>query len=345
MRAVKIVLILVMLLGTAYAVSMYFVDENNDFTLENEVHYPVDKVFPQFNNLENFSRWSTFFSDHPNLSLQFFSPYEGKGSALAYRDQENADFFGDLFIRFVNPYRTIKYQLFEGKKNTPYTIDVKFIPFNGKTKIIWYIHTPKQPYLKRSLNLISEDFWVETTNKSITNLQRILSNKVDQDLQRENLKLDTLLIEKQDGQILLGVNVTAKNTKDVLFKNIVLNHNKVRNYVKMDLGKKEDEFGEAVFIADADHFKDKEISYFYGIPLSKKMGLSDNSFTFRTLNPSTNYVIFYKGSYSGRVSAIQQLLNKAKKDTMRFGEIRQTFVEEPISENNTLMKLSLPVYK
>ena len=106
------------------------------------------------------------------------------------------------------------------------------------------------------------------------------------------------------------------------FKNIVMNHNKVLNYVKMDLAKRDDEYGEPVLITDADNFKDKEVSYYYGIPLSKRVGVSDNNFSFRTLNASRIYVIYYQGTYAGRVKAIQQLLLKAKRDTMRTGDLQ-----------------------
>ncbi len=345
MRLLKFGIFIFLFFAAVYAVSMTFVDENKNFTIEKEINYPVDKVYPQFSNLQNFTRWNAFFSENKNLSLQYYTPYEGKGSAMSYQDKKDEDVFGDIFIRYANPEKTLKIQLFEGKKNTPYSIDLKFIPQNSKTKIVWYIHTPKQPFLKRSLNLISEDFWVNNIDKSMKTLYQILGNKVDKEMQRESLKFDTLMVEQQDSQLLLGVNVSTKNFQDALFKNIVINHNKVLNYIKMDLGKRDDEYGEPVLITDADNFKDKEVSYFYGIPLSKKEGISDNNFSFRTINDSKNYVIFYKGNYAGRVRAIQQLLTRAKRDTMRIGDLQQTFLEEPNSENNSIMKLSLPVFK
>ncbi|UJF29190.1 hypothetical protein L0B70_10105 [Kaistella sp. 97-N-M2] len=177
------------------------------------------------------------------------------------------------------------------------------------------------------------------------NLFAILGNKVDKEKQRESLKFDSLMVEQQEGQLLLGVSVNSKNAKDALFKNIVINHNKVLNYVKMDLGKKTDEYGEPILITDADNYKDKEVSYYYGIPLSKRVGVSDNNFSFRTVNASKNYVIYYRGSYPGRIKLIQQLLLKAKKDTLRTGDLQQTFLEEPREENNTVIKLSLPVFR
>lgn len=345
MRWLKFGIFIVLFFGAVYAVAMTFVDETKNFTIEKEINYPIDKVFPQFNNLQNFTRWNAFFLENKNLSLEFFTPYEGKGSAMSYRDKKDNDIFGDIFIRYENPNQTLKVQLFEGKKNTPYSIDLKFIAKNDKTKIIWYVHTPKQPFLKRSLNLITEDFWVSNIDQSMKNLYQILGNKVDKEIQRESLKFDSLIVEEQDSQLLLGINVTTKNVKDALFNNIVINHNKVQNYVKMDLGKRDDEYGEPVLITDADNFKDKEVSYFYGIPLSKKEKITDNNFSFRNINGTKQYVIFYRGNYAGRVKAIQQLLIKAKRDTMRIGDLQQTFLEEPTSESNTVMKLSLPVYK
>ena len=345
MRWLKFGIIIVLFFGAVYAVSMTFVDENKSFTIEKEINYPIDKVYPQFSNLQNFTRWNAFFSENKNMTVQYYTPYEGKGSAMSYRDKKDNDIFGDLFIRYENPEKTLKLQLFEGQKNMPYAIDLKFVPQSDKTKVIWFIHTPKQTFLKRSLNLISEDFWVNNIDQSMKNLYQILGNKVDKEMQRESIRFDSLMVEKEDSQLLLGINVTTKNVKDALFKNIVVNHNKVSNYIKMDLGKREDEYGEPVLITDADNFKDKEVSYFYGIPVSKKEGITDNNFSFRTINSSTYYVIFYDGNYAGRVKAIQQLLTKAKKDTMRIGDLQQTFLEEPTADTKTVMKLSLPVYK
>ena len=345
MRWLKFGTIIIVFLLAVYALSMTFVAESKSFTVEREISYPVEKVFPQFNNLQNFSRWNAFFTENKDLTFDFFTPYQGQGSSMSYHDKKNPDVFGDLFIRYENPNKTLRYQLFEGKRSNPYLIDLKFKPENGKTKIIWYVQTPKQPFLKRSLNLISEEDITGNIETSMKTLFTILGNKVNKEQQRESLKFDTLMIEEKEGQLLLGVNVNSKNVKDALFKNIVMNHNKTLNYIRMDLGKREDEYGEPVLITNADNFKDKEVSYYYGIPLSKRIGVSDNNFSFRTLNASKNYVIYYRGNYAGRISAIQQLLLQAKRDTMRTGDLQQTFLEEPSAENNTVIKLSLPVFR
>ena len=345
MRFFKFGILIVLFLAAVYAVSMTFVDESKNFTIEKEINYPVDKVFPQFNNLQNFVRWNAFFSDNPNLSFQFFTPYEGKGSSMTYRDRKSSGTFGDVFIRYENPNRTLRYQLFEGKENSPYLIDIKFRGDGNKTKLTWYIHTPKQPLLKRSLNLISEDYIADNIAKSMLNLATLMGGKVDKETQLASIKYDSIMVENQEGRLLLGINVSSSNKKGALFKNIVINHNKVINFVSKDLGKKDDEFGEPVLLTEAGSYKNKEVSYFYGVPLSKRVGITDNNFSFRTINPSQNYVIYFKGNYDAREKAITALLQKAKKDSMRNGTLEEMFVNPPSEGEPSILKLSLPVYR
>lgn len=346
MRWLKYGLLAVLLILGVYALAMYyFADESKSFKVEREVNYPLDKVFPQFSNLQNFARWNLYFSGSRKFSIQFYTPYEGQGAALSFQDQDD-NRKGEMFIRYVNPNSTIKYQLFEGKQSNPYRIDLKFkaLP-NGHTKISWYIFTPKQTLLNRSANFFTEADFVDDLNASMKNLTDIMGNKVDKDKQMAAIKYDSLMVEEEEGHLLLGVNVSTSNKGDGWFKNIVLNHNKVYNFVTVDLSKREDEFGFPVMITEPGNFKDKEVSYFYGIPLSKRQSVSDNNFSFRTINPSKYYTLYYKGKFAGRVRAIQQLLNKAKKDTMRNGELQQTFLEPPTEGTDVNMKLSLPVYR
>lgn len=323
----------------------YFVDESKSFKIEKEIDYPVEKVFSQFNNLQNFTRWNNFFKSSKSIDIDYYTPYEGKGSSISYVDPKN-DTDGEMFIRYENPNKTLRYQLFEDRNENPTLVDVKFKAVSAeKTKIIWNVHTPKLSVWKRVENFWTEDRFAENINNSMTTLKNVLGNKVEKDNQMAAIKYDSLMVEKEEDKLLLGINVSTSNKKDALYKNIVMNYNKVYNYITMDLGKKDDEFGYPIMITDADNYKDKEVSYFLGIPLSKKIGVTDNNFNFRSISPTENYVMYYRGTYEGRVKAVQQLIQKAKKDEMRFGDIRQTFIERPMEGQNINMKLSLSVYK
>lgn len=344
MRLFRFIIIISLCLFGIYSISMNFVDENKSFTHRSEIDYPVDKVFPQFNNLQNFTAWNDYFTAKEDLSFAYFTPYEGIGSAMKYSDKNNGE-FGDFFIRYSNPNRTLRYQLFDGENENPYLIDVKFIAAGNKTKMLWNVQTPKRSYLERSLNLVAEDFFVENIDKSIKNLYQLLGNKVDKDQKLASVKYDSLMVETREGGLLLGVNVSTRNTKDILFKNVIMNHGKVLNFVRSDLGKKDDEFGAPVLLTNPSNLKDKEVSYFYGVPLSKRVAVSDNNFSFQTINSSKVYVMYYQGNYNNRVKNIQQLLKQAKKDTLRNGQLLEEFLEDPTDNQDVKLKLSLPVFR
>jgi hypothetical protein len=346
MRFFKIIAVFIVLVIGAYAASMYyFVDESKDFEIEKEVDYPLEKVFLQFNNLQNFTRWNNFFKNSQSIDIDYYTPYEGQGSSISYTDPKK-DTDGEMFIRYEKANRALRYQLFEDKNENPTVVEVKFKAISAeKTKITWVVHTPKLSVLRRVKNFWTEDKFAENIDKSMTNLKNVLGNKVEKDNQMAAIKYDSLMVEKEEEKLLLGINVSTSNKKDALYKNIVMNYNKMYNYTTMDLGKKDDEFGFPVLITNADNYKDKEVSYFLGIPLSKKFGVTDNNFSFRSQSPTQNYIMYYKGGYEGRVKAIQQLIQKAKNDEMRFGDIRQTFIERPMDDQDVNMKLSLSVFK
>lgn len=345
MRGIKFFIYLGLFLFGIYSLSMLMVDESKNFIVEKEINYPIDKVFPQFNNLQNFTQWNEYFLNKKGYKFSYYTPYEGQGSSMNFQKMKNLSDNGDVFIRYEKRFSTLKYHLYEGKSINPYRIDLKFVPLKDKTKIIWYITTPKTSFLGRFVNLVSEDYIVNTIDKSMANLSQLLSGKVDKEILLSNIKYDTLMVEKQEGMLLLGVNVSSINKKGELIKNIELNHGKVFNFVTKDLAKKEDEFGSPVLITDPSGYKNKEVSYFYGVPLSKRVGVSDNNFSFRTISPSELYVIYYQGKYDGRTKAITELLNKAKKDSMRNGELQEMFLEEPNSRKDVKVKLSLPVFR
>lgn len=346
MRWLKFGIEIFLLLMAIYAVSMTFVDESKTIRIEKKINYPIEKVYPQFANLQKFSSWNDFFEGKGKMMLNFFIPYEGQGSSMNFKGEKKSSKFGDLFIRYAVPEKAIRYQLFEGKNSAPIIIEVVFETISAsQTNTIWTVHTPKLPLLGRYQNLFSEDYVSGNIEKSMKNLSVLMSNKIDRDSKMAHIKYDSLMVENNESQIVLGVNVTTRNKKDELFKNIVLNHNKVKNFVMLDLGKKEDEFGDPILLAEPNNYKDKELSYYYGIPLTKKIGISDNNFIFRTLNTSKAYVIFYKGNFAGRTGHIQQLILKAKRDTMRNGELQETFLEEPSENKDCIMKIALPVFR
>ncbi len=344
MRWFKFLLLGLVVLLILYAVATsLFIDENKTLRVEKEVPYSADKVYLQFSNLQNFARWSALIPETKSTYLEFYQPYTGVGSSMSYTDNSES---GDLTIWYENEGKTIKYNLFQDENVSATLIEVRFIPLSAeKTKVIWKMVTPKKNWLNRITNLWTETDFIENVDKSTTKLLATLSNKIDKDQLLTNLKYDSLVVENVEEQLLLGVNVTSSNKKDALFQNILMNYSKVTNFVTTDLNKREDEIGFPIMLSNTSESKSKEVSYFLGIPLSKKVAVSDNNFSYKTLNESKAYAVFFKGEYQNRWKSIQILLQKAKKDTMKYDELQEVFLETPQSEKEVLMKLTLPVHK
>ena len=346
-RWFKIILLLLVLLASGYtAVMYYFFEEKNSFVVEKEIEFPLDKVFPQFDDLQNLTRWNDYFLSDKDYRYRYFLPYEGEGSSMSYNHTKDKNKYGEVFIRKVKENKSISYELYQERKEVPYKIHVKFFPKGDKTKIVWQVNTPKYPLLLRFKAADSdiESYINNNVTVSIKNLTNLLSGKVDKEVMFSQIKYDSIMIEEQDERLFLGVNVSTSNKKGALFKNIVINHNRVFSYVTKDLSKREDEFGEPVLFTEAGELKNKEVSYFYGVPLSQKVNVSDNNFAFRTIKKSKYYSIYYKGGYEQRTKAIAKLLDKIKKDLLQNGKLEELFVEAPYNENDVVLKLSFPVY-
>lgn len=265
---------------------------------------------------------------------------------MSYSHTKDKSKYGEVFIRKVKGNKSISYELYQERKKVPYKIDVSFYPKGEKTKVIWRVNTPKYPLLLRfkASGAEMENYLTNNVNVSAKNLTNLLSGKVDKEVMFSQIKYDSIMIEGQDERLFLGVNVSTSNKKGALFKNIVINHNRVFSYVTKDLAKREDEFGEPVLFTEAGELKNKEVSYFYGVPLSKKVNVSDNNFAFRTIKKSKYYSVYYKGRYEQRTKAIAKLLDKIRKDLLQNGKLEELFVEAPYNENEVVLKLSFPVY-
>jgi hypothetical protein len=177
------------------------------------------------------------------------------------------------------------------------------------------------------------------------NLAELMGNKVDKEVQLAAIKYDTIMIEQKPAQLLLGINASGNNRKNELIKNIVINYNKVIGFVSEDLDKKHDEYAEAVLVSEPNAYKEKEVSYFLGVPISQEEQITDNNFVFRNTAAATGYFSFYKGTYADRKKTIESLILKIKKDSLQSGKIYETFIETPQEAQDCILKISIEAKK
>lgn len=341
MRWFRFFLLLAGLLVGLYALSMYyFVDDSTTFEVDSDVRYAPEKVFPQFSNLQNFAVWNEAFFGKENQSLEFYYPYAGKDASMSWQGRNGEG--GEIFIRNLRRDTMISYQLYKNGDKFPYLINLRFKnAAENSTKIHWTIHTPHKPLMFRAANLFPEDEIAEGIRSSVAKLESILGNKVDREAQLEIIKYDSLMIEDARAQLLVGVNVTSVNRGDALQKNLVVTHGKVQNFVTGDLRKGNDEFGYPVMITDPESYREREVSYYYGVPVSKKQNITDNNFSYRKVAQGRVYAIFYEGKFSGRSAPIRKLLERARKDSMHAGSLRTTFLQPPAEGAPVRIKLEL----
>lgn len=342
MRWIKyIVLFFIVGIGGYFALLHSVEEQERHFVIEQEVAYPVEKVFPQFENFQNFTRWSGQFSGEERYSFRYFEPYEGVGSAMSYQNIKDKDDAGDLFIRSVKSNKSIKYEIYKKGDTKAYKVEVKFQPKGEKTKITWNIEAPVVASILQMIEVISEEDLKKEISQGTKNLVGLLSGKIDQEILLGQIKYDSIIIEDREAKLLLGMNTSTNNKKGMLYKNITLNHHKVLNFVSKDLAKRDDEFGLPILITEVGGLKAKDVSYFYGVPVSKQESISDNNFIFRTLEKSKVYSIYYKGNYDQRVRSIDKLLREIKKDSLQSGLLEETFVQPPMEGQEVVLKLSL----
>lgn len=343
MRWSKFIVILLLLVGGVYVGVMYSLEEKKTIVVEREVAYPVDKVFPQFENFQQFTRWSGIFQEKEKYSFRYFLPYEGEGSAMSFVNiNDNAE-AGDIFIREVKSLKSIRYEIYQKGEKQPYKMAVNFLPKGEKTKITWKVETSTIPLMMRFMTLSLDDKVETSVANGIKRLSQLLSGKVDTEVRLSQIKYDSIIIEEQEPKILLGINITAMNKKGALQKSIVMHHHKLMNFVSKDLAKREDEYGMPTLITEVGGLKNKEISYFYGISLPKKEQVSDYNFVFKEVGKSQLYSIYYKGNYEGRHRAIAKLLAEIKKAERSHGQMEELFIEPPMEGSEVLLKISFPV--
>lgn len=345
MRKFRLFAIIGFIIAAVYVWLTRTYEEEKVFVVEKEIPYPIEKVFPQFENLQNFTKWNTQFILDKKYKYTYFQPYEGEGSAISFRNPKNENDFGQIYIRSLKINKAIQYEFYKKNDKMPYIIKVSFLPKGEKTKLTWNIEVPKITLMDSFLDLVTDEDIEYNIGQSMKGLINLLSGKIEKDVMISQIKYDSIMIEEQEERLLLGLNVSTNNQKGNLFKNINLNHNKLISFLEKDLSKSDDEFGLPILLTEAGSLKNKEISYFYGVPLPKEEKISDHNFIFRKQNKAKIYTIYYKGKYENRRRSIENLANRIKKDSLKNGMLEELFVEEPNEEKDVILKISLPVYK
>lgn len=348
MKWIKFILLIGIVFLSVYAVSTLFVDSsNNTYKVENEIDFPIDQVYSQFENLQNIPQWESFFVENKDVVYTYFAPYEGEGASMSFQRKDAES--GDIIIKKEKKLKEILYHLQTSEDSYPYIYKVKFQYLApDKTKIVWEVTTPQRSLLEQTLNIDfsrDEDI-VKNINQSMKNLNNLLGNKIHKEVELATIKYDSIMVQDQTEKLLLGITDSETNLgkNEKLLNDIVRNHNKILVYLTNDLEKKTDEFGDPVLITRPSSLKDNINSYFYGFSVAKKQNISSN-YSFKKTASGKKYVMYYKGSYVGRNKSVDALIQRIRQDSLRSGYLEETFLEKPEAGKDVNLKLSIPVFK
>lgn len=341
MRWFRYLIVILCLFLIGYFWTIFSIRDNNEvFKGKTEINYPMEKIIPQFRNLQLFTQWNEYFQINKDLKIDYFLPHEGKGSSISFSENKN-NIKGDLMIKEEKD-QFIRYYIFEKNNTQPHILDLRFSGKNKKTNISWTLKNSKQEAEEPFFGYESEEGFYKFIDKSTDNLKYILAHRIDKEEQLKNIKFDTIFTENFSSELTLGVSTLSKS--GLLFKNIIKDYNKVYNFMKTDLQKKEEQIDFLILINSTQNPKAKESSYFLGVPISKKENFSDNNFNYKNLPSSKSYTIFYKGLYQNRLSAVQKIKYLAKKNNETEEMLIQTFISPPEDEKKPLiMKFTLLV--
>lgn len=339
-KSFLVIFFLGFIIGGYFVFNFYTKEEKFSVKVEKEIDAPVDDVFLQFDNFQNFTHWNALFSTKNKTKINYFLPIEGENSSISFFNSKKDN--GEIYIRESKKNNYIKYQFFHSQNKRPLDILVKFkVLSQTKTKITWIISGKQNVNFQNIIdNFTAQDF-IQNINNSLTNLKHNLTNQTNVHRKIDQIKLDSIFIENIPNETLLGVNYENFDKRDDLLMGIIHNYNKIHNLISLDY--KDDSFSIATLIIKTNSIKQDEVSYFIGFPVSEKQNLSNNVLIFRELNGGKAYSIYYKGKYKYKQMSIDKLKSKVKADGLEINQLREVFMEAPEENRDVLMKFSAKV--
>ncbi|MBF5027431.1 SRPBCC family protein [Planobacterium oryzisoli] len=348
MRWIKFLVILSVIGVGVYVVTGLLTTRPKTYTFSQSVPYSVDKVFQQFRDVREFASWNGYFTalgNDKDWSAAYFEPYTGMGANAKFYNEKNG-MFREVLLKYENLNRSVRYHFLENGWERPVVVDVIMRPKgSAHTNLEWHITIPEQSVFSTMTSEWEEDSMKPLITRSTQRLSITLGNKVDKDLLLQNIIYDSIFTQTRKGALLVGVSATSANRPETLMESTVVQHNKVWAYATMDLAKREDELGFPTMLYTVGGKGETHLSYYYGVEVSKREGLKDQSFSYRTVPSSSVYSMFHRGNARSIEGAVEKLVKKAKADSVRIGDLQQEFLDPPVNGQTLRVKLSLPYVK
>ncbi|PIE50998.1 MAG: hypothetical protein CSA38_00575 [Flavobacteriales bacterium] len=337
-----LIILLLIVIGFAFA-KFYIIEDAQKVQVDKNYAFPLEEIFSQYNDLQKFVRWNEDELSEKDLFINYYQPYQGVGSSMSYRNKKG-DIKGELSI-IEQKENYIQYQYFKGNQEPLYVKVLFSAETENSTKVTYLVEKPA----KTILNKI-EDYWKEEPtffilDKQVDGLEQLLSNRIEKEKIFTNITYDSIMLDDRKEEILLGKHFSVMNSGNMFQKSVQDNIDQLQQYIRVSLNKKEDEYGFPKMIMNPNQMKNKQISYYLGIPLSSSVKLNDKLYGFRTLERSKAFSVYVKGNVPNIYNSVKPLTNKAKKDSLLYNKAEYIFLSAPKTEEEVKLKIILPVSK
>jgi hypothetical protein len=141
MKLLRVLLIIAIILGLAYAAIMIFLPSESTVTRSREMAVPKEFAFDEVNTMKNWMGWMPWAQLDTNMKVTYHGPESGAGAAYSWTSENDQVGNGKLTIVESEPYTSIKTKLeFEGMD--PSNGSWKFEEISSeKTTVSWSMHS------------------------------------------------------------------------------------------------------------------------------------------------------------------------------------------------------------
>lgn len=301
---------------------------------------PIEEVFHNFIDLRKFILFSEWASKDNDIILSFSKPSKGVNAKYSWKSKDKSIGEGSMKIIKVVENEYINYELQFGK-SIGKTAEIIFQKLNdNKTKVIWSFDNEETKYPFQVFNLLMKKPIEYNLNKSLINLENILTKKKVKIKESNEIKI----IENKP-QNLFGILQQTSISSDEISTAINESFGMVYSYLTDFIGKKPEQIGFPVVLWK-NYSVDNDNALFYcGYIVQESIDTAEE-FEYVKISSGKSLSIQFKGSIKDLELAYSSLEKFAKKNDLllstEFWSIYRN-KSKKIEDNNNQIEINLPI--
>lgn len=326
MRKIAQILILVFI---AIFIIPLFLPNKINVSVERDFKIQTGKIFEDFNNLNEFSKWEPWTFNDSTAQKEFFSPYRGKGAGYGWNSKNKK---GMMTIIESQPNQVVEYKLegFDLGNQSQMLVAFESID-SATTNVKWEVASEKLNYFSRYFAYFTSKNLTHTLENGLDNLEHYLQTAALTSEQAQTLKPGEIEIENFEGKKLIAIYNTTSLENEELRTAVDESLGEIYSYLVDYKKVNPNTIGKAVIYFDKINTAEDRIEFYSGYPIVETIEQADNMELF-AIEANQTLVCIHEGSYETINETITQMKAFAKTNNINTGH---TYWEEIITQPNT----------